>query len=70
VETKVTASTTTAAVVVLIMWALSRLPGVDDLPVEVQGAVLVLVTGSATIAAGWLAPHTTRRSERGGEHRA
>lgn len=64
-ERKVTAATIAAAVTTLLLYLLSLVPFVADMPPFVYGAVVVLVTGLATYVVGWLAPHTPRPGDTG-----
>lgn len=51
---KVKASGAASAVAVLVLYLLSRIPAVGELPAEVQAAVTVLVVTGVTIAAGYV----------------
>lgn len=51
---KVKAAGIGSAVAVLVLYALSRIPAVGELPAEVAGAVTVLVVAGVTVAAGYV----------------
>lgn len=61
ISPKVTASTGGSALGVVLAWALTLIPGVDDAPAQVQGALVVLVIGVLTFAAGYLKGDPARR---------
>lgn len=60
IETKVKASTVTAAAVGLVLWALGRYVFHGEVPTEVSIAALVLLPALGSLIAGYLAPHTHR----------
>ena len=60
VETKVKASTAAAAVSGLALWAMGRYLFRHGVPDVVASWVYVVVPGVLALAAGWLAPHTSR----------
>lgn len=53
---KVTVASITAAVVTLAMYLLNQIPAIESMPEEPKGALLVIVAGAVTFAAGWLKP--------------
>lgn len=60
VETKVKASTATAAASGLILWALGRYVFKGDVPDAVTSWTYAIVPGILTFTAGYLAKHTDR----------
>lgn len=72
-ERKVTAATTaggtTAALLVLVLWALGQWEPVADMPEPVKGALATLILGGLTalgaLVAGWRTRHTPRPDLRG-----
>jgi drug/metabolite transporter (DMT)-like permease len=60
VETKVTASTTAAALSGMILWVLGKYVFKGDVPDVFASWIYIVVPGALAYAAGWLAPHTPR----------
>lgn len=54
VSPKVTASTASSAVAVVLSWLLTEVPFIADAPGEVRAALVVLCVAGATFAAGYL----------------
>lgn len=54
VSPKVTSSAGGSALGVVLAWLFSQLPLVSDAPAAVQAALVVVVIGAVTFAAGWL----------------
>jgi len=54
VSPKVTVASLGSAVAVLVLYALSLIPAVGELPTTVAGAVTVLVVGGVTFLAGYV----------------
>ena len=54
VSPKVATSSAGAAVAVIVLYVLSRIPAVGELPAEVQAAATVLVVTAVTFLAGYV----------------